>query len=221
MTSEHHGHEPPQYADRRYRSSAGIAAGVALLVVVAWLASDAIVRGTGRVPWITLAGLVFGVPLIVAFTLRPVVVAGEERLRIRNPFRTITMTWPAVQLLRGGYTNEVFAEDKKYQLWSIPVSLRARKSANRHNARVRAGVRPSRGLLGFGGGDAVVGDDQEKRASSDESMDELREIAERHGGGESHGATGETGTVTVQWAYEVLVPTLIGAVALLVLYLTS
>jgi hypothetical protein len=190
-------------------------------VIVAWLGIDAMVRGTGRVPWISLAGMVFGVPLIVAFTLRPVVHAGDERLVVRNPFRTITMTWPAVQLLRGGYTNEVYAEDKKYQLWSIPVSLRARKVANRHNARVRAGARPSRGLLGFGGsGEAAVGDDEEKRARADESMDELRELAERHGGGEAHGSTGDPGTVVVRWSYEILAPLAAGAVALIVLYLT-
>jgi hypothetical protein len=221
MTREHHGHEPPKYAERRYRSAAGMACGVALLVIVAWLGVDALVRGTGRVPWISLAGLVFGVPLIVAFTLRPAVFAGEERLRVRNPFRTITMTWPAVQLLRGGYTNEVFAEDKKYQLWSIPVSLRARKAANRHNARLRAGVKPGRGLLGFGGGGDLAVDPEEKRATSDESMDELRELAERHGGGEAHGSTGETGTVTISWAYEVLAPMALGAIALILLYATA
>ncbi len=221
MTHEHHGHEPPKFADRRYRSAAGMACGVALLVIVGWLGIDAVARGTGRVPWISLAGLVLGVPLIVALTLRPVVFADEERLRIRNPFRTITMTWPAVQLLRGGYTNEVFAEDKKYQLWSIPVSLRARKAANRHNARLHAGVRPGRGLLGFGGGGDVVGDAEEKRATADESMDELRDLAERHGGGESYGSTGETGAVTVRWAYEVLAPIAVGALALVLLYVTG
>lgn len=222
MTSEHHGHQPPKYADRRYRSAAAIAAGVVLLVVVGWLGIDAIVRGTGHVPAISVAGLVFAVPLIVAFTLRPAVFAGDERLRVRNPFRKITITWPAVETVRAGYSNEVIADGRKFQLWSIPVSMRSRKTAQRHNQRVRAGLSPSRGVFGIGPrGPVTDADMTERRSESDKAIDELRQLAQQHGGGEAHGTSGETGEVTVRWAYEILAPVVVGAVALIVLYVTG
>lgn len=222
MTSEHHDHQPPKYADRCYRSAAAIAAGVVLLAIVAWLGIDAIVRGTGRVPWTAVAGMVFAVPLITAFTLRPAVFAGDERLRIRNPFRKISITWPAVETLRSGYSTEVVADGRKFQLWSIPVSMRSRKTAQRHNERVRAGRPPTRGVFGIGPrGPVTDADMSERRAESDKAIDELRTLARRHGGDDAHGTTGQTGTVTVRWAYEILAPALVGAVALVVLWTTG
>src|SRR5206468_1785221 len=95
------------------------------------------------------AALVFVVPLVFAFTLRPAVFAGADRLRVRNPFRTITVPWGAVEGVRAAYSSEVFAGGKKYQLWAIPVSLRQRKKAVRQSARGAAedpyGRTPSKG----------------------------------------------------------------------------
>lgn len=199
MTSPNHSSasEPapqrPQYADRAYRSGAGLAGGILLLAIGAWLGGDAIVRGEGRAPWVALAVLVFTVPLVVAYTLRPAVFAGAERLRIRNPFRTITLPWASVENLRAGYSNEVFADGRKYQLWAIPVSLRARKRAISQTARAGAGA-------------------EVRRASADQALDELRDLAERQAGNES-----AQGGPTVRWAYEVIVPSAAGAILLAVL----
>ncbi|MEU2874749.1 PH domain-containing protein [Streptomyces olivoreticuli] len=179
------------YADRCYRSPAGIASGVLLLLLAAWLGGDAVFRGSGRTPWLTLAGLLCVVPLIVAFTLRPAVWAGEKRLLVRNPFRTITVPWGCVEDVRAGYSSEVFAGGAKYQLWSIPVSLRKRKAAARR---------------GSSGG----ADEGALRAPADQAIEEIRELAARH-------ASDDGGGVLVRWAYEVLVPVGVGVVLLVVL----
>ncbi|MFE3230348.1 PH domain-containing protein, partial [Nocardia sp. NPDC059228] len=92
MTSPDQSPEPA-YAERVFRSPAGIAGGVLLLALAAWMGIDALVRGHGSTPWFALAGLLLAVPLVVAFTMRPAVFADDDRLRIRNPFRTILLPW--------------------------------------------------------------------------------------------------------------------------------
>ncbi|MEU6340417.1 PH domain-containing protein [Streptomyces sp. NPDC046977] len=199
----------PKYADRSYRSSAGIAGGVVMLAIALWLGIDAIVRGDGRTPWVALALLVLVVPLIIAFSLRPVVFAGEDRLRVRNPFRTIVAPWAAVEGLRAGYSTELFAGAKKYQLWAVPVSMRARKRAARAQSRAASGKAPGATANGrFGAPDPAA----PTRAWSDQVVADLRELAEKNGGRGT--AQGE---VTVRWAYEVIAPAVAGAIALVVL----
>ncbi|MFE0457416.1 PH domain-containing protein [Streptomyces sp. NPDC058914] len=221
----------PESKDRIYRSPAGMAGGVLLLALVGWLGVDAILVGEGRTPWLALASLILVVPLITAFTLRPAVFAGEDRLRVRNPFRLIVLPWGQVASLRSGYSNEVVAvSGKKYQLWSIPVSLRARKKAARQEARAaadRAAERQGRGgragrgtgglggFGGFGGGASAGGrtgagvPEGPVRAESDKIMHELRRLWEAREKEES--AQGE---VTVRWAWEIVGPAVAGAVVL-------
>ncbi|MFD9797187.1 PH domain-containing protein [Streptomyces sp. NPDC059070] len=197
----------PTYADRVYRSSGGIAGGALLLALGLWLGGDAVVRGHGSAPWLALAGLLFAVPLIFAFTLRPAVFAGQDRLRIRNPFRTITLPWASVADVRAGYSSEVFEHSgKKYQLWAIPVSLRQRKRAARAQQRDAANDPYGRTSA------AVSATDDKTVAPTDRTIRELRELAERNAARE--GAQGETG---VRWAYEVIAPAAAGAVLLAVL----
>ncbi|MBL1081309.1 PH domain-containing protein [Streptomyces actinomycinicus] len=218
--------QPPAPAarDRIYRSPLGIAAGVLLIVVVLWLGFDALIKGHGRVPWLALAGMILAVPLVTAFTIRPAVFASEDRLRIRNPLRVITVPWGAVGGLRSSYSNEVVAgSGTKYQLWAVPVSLRARKKATRRQERAAAeaarGITPGSsggGLapsgLGFGGFGLRGSDPGPARAQTDKVMDDLRELQERRAEAES--AQGE---VTVRWAYEVIAPAVAGAVLLAIL----
>lgn len=209
------------YADRCYRSPGALAGGVLLLLLAVWLGTDVLVNGNDRTRLIAGFGLLFAVPLVVAFTLRPAVYAGQQQMRVRNPFRTITVPWGAVEGLRAGYSNEVMAGGTKYQLWSIPVSLRARKRAARQTERAEraassgetanALARPT-GLFGLGG---VPGADEggEKRAPSDKAIDDLRALAADNG--EKPAAQGD---VTVRWAYEIAAPSLVGAIALAVLF---
>ncbi|MEU5319375.1 PH domain-containing protein [Streptomyces sp. NPDC021056] len=205
--------------DRIYRSPAGIAGGALLLAIVLWLGIDALVQGEDRTPWLALASMILALPLIVAFTVRPAVYANEDRLRIRNPFRVIVLPWGQAAALRSGYSNEVVAESgDKFQLWAVPVSLRARKRAARKDARAERGG--GTGLrLGFGGGGAAPApapDAGPARAETDKIMDDLRELMETRGTAES--AQGE---VTVRWAYEIFAPAVAGAVLLVILIATG
>uniref|UniRef100_UPI0018E57022 PH domain-containing protein n=1 Tax=Streptomyces triticisoli TaxID=2182797 RepID=UPI0018E57022 len=153
-TPEHESTAPqpqgPENKDRVFRSSAGIAGGVLLLAIIGWLGIDVLVTGQGREPWLALAAMILVVPLVVAFTLRPAVYVNAERLRVRNPFRVIVLPWGQVSGLRSGYSNEVLDRSAaKYQLWALPVSLRARKRAARQEARAAAaGAREASGAGG-------------------------------------------------------------------------
>lgn len=207
----------------------GIVGGVLLLAVAGWLGVDAIVAGHGRTPWLALAALIFVVPLITAFTLRPAVYAGDDRLRVRNPFRVVVLPWGQVASLRSGYSNEVVDKaGAKFQLWSIPVSLRARKRAARQEARAAAEKAAGRdgrgrrgGLAGGLGGGLAGGfsrqhggfvEDGPARAEADKIMDDLRELLAAR----EKAATAQ-GEVTVRWAWEVVGPAVAGALLLVIL----
>ncbi|RMB87755.1 PH domain-containing protein [Streptomyces shenzhenensis] len=227
-TPDHQPSEPqppaPTAEDRIHRSPAAIAGGVVMLAIILWLGFDALFNGHGRTPWLALAALILVVPLVVAFTLRPAVYVGEDRLRVRNPFRVITLPWGEIAALRSGYSNEVVAKSgTKYQLWAVPVSLRARKRAARRQARAEAaahdggrsggpGTRAGAGLgLGRGargGGEPSV----PARAEADQIMEDLRETLERRG--QEPSAQGE---IAVRWAYEIAAPAVAGAVLLVIL----
>lgn len=228
-TPEHQPPTPdPAAKDRVYRSPMGIVGGVLLLAIVLWLGVDALVRGTGRTQWLALAALILIVPLASAFTLRPAVYANEDRLRIRNPLRVIVLPWGQIASLRSGYSNEVVAKSgSKFQLWAVPVSLRARKKAARRTARSAAersaaarGERAGRGTglggLGFGAPRGEADADGPMRAETDKVMDDLRELLEHREKAES--AQGE---VTVRWAYEVAGPAIAGAVLLVILLVAT
>ncbi|NEB93279.1 PH domain-containing protein [Streptomyces bauhiniae] len=215
----------PAARDRIYRSPMGLVGGVLVLALVIWLGCDALFRGHGRVPWLALAVMILIVPLVTAFTLRPAVFANQDRLRVRNPFRVIVLPWGELATLRSSYSNEALATSgTKFQLWAIPVSLRARKRAA--NKRARAAAQAARGSSGpfagprFGmfGGDASVPDVSAgpARAETDKVMDDLRDLHERHG--EADHAQGE---ITTRWAYEILIPALAGAVLLAILLITG
>ncbi|WP_327401725.1 PH domain-containing protein [Streptomyces sp. NBC_01288] len=231
MTTPH-----PEPKDRIYRSPAGLIGGVLLLAIACWLGIDALVSGHGRTPWLALAGLILVVPAIAAFTLRPAVYAGPDRLRVRNPFRVVVLPWGEIASLRSGFSNEVVTKaGAKFQLWSVPVSLRGRKKAARREAKAAAEAAGARrggrsGALGFGGGIGGFGGGMgagsgmrggavqagPTRAESDQIMADLRELLEAREQAES--AQGE---VTVRWAYEVIGPVVAGAVLLAILLATG
>jgi len=232
-------HPAPQYADRVHRSASAAFAGALLLALTLWLSVDAMVNGHGRDPWIAAAVLVLVVPLLVAYTMWPSVRVGRERLVVRNPLRTITVPWAAVESVDAAYSVELRAGGTKYQVWAVPVSLRQRKRANVRAARAAAGGDPYAGPFGGMGRRASRGLDDGRfpvggpglrtagqvnvpgagrpdptRAWSDRIVDELREAADAAKGREDAGAAGE---VSVTWTWWVIAPAVAGAVALALL----
>ncbi|MFC9030795.1 PH domain-containing protein [Streptomyces arboris] len=201
----------PQFADRTYRSTSALVCGVLLLALVAVMAGDALLRGEGQAPWLALAALLTAVPLIVAFTLRPVVFVNDERIRIRNPFRTIQLPWTEVADVRAGYSSELIAAGgTKYQLWAVPVSLRDRKRASR-----AAGRAPHKDAYGRFSPGAAADAHQHSAppvAAADQTIMELRGLAEKAGD-----PAGEATTGSVRWAYEVIAPAAVGVVLFVVL----
>ncbi|NMO32439.1 PH domain-containing protein [Streptomyces sp. GMY01] len=231
MTTPAHEPPAPEYKDRVNRSTGGVAGGVVLLALVLWLGFDAMFTGDGRTPWLALAGMILVVPFIVAFTLRPAVYVNSDRLRVRNPFRLIVLPWGQIAVLRSGYSNEVLTKSgDKYQMWAVPVSLRARKRAARQEARAatageRGAAGAGRGAVGLGGRGGVLGRagstrglsgggsaGEPIRAEGDQFMADLRELHEAREDAES-----AQGAVTVRWAYEILGPAVAGALVLVIL----
>ncbi|MEW2413663.1 PH domain-containing protein [Streptomyces sp. NPDC046866] len=205
--------DEPVYDDRVYRSPMAVVTGIALLALIAWLCGDALLRGTGDARWFGAAIALFAVPLTVAFTIRPAVFANDNRMRVRNPFRVIELPWAAVDAVRAGYSAEVLAEGAKYQLWSVPVSLRERKKAQRQGYARRGGL-TGKGLAAPKGAGAESGGApaEPQRAHADQVVDELRELAER-----GAARAGAQGSVRVRWSYEIIAPAVAGAVLLIVL----
>ncbi|MFF8607406.1 PH domain-containing protein [Streptomyces sp. NPDC015346] len=200
----------PAYADRVFRSPLGIAGGVLLIALAVWFCGDAMVRGEGRAPWVALAALLLVVPLVVAFTVRPAVYANDDRLRIRNPFRDITLPWATVADVRASYSSEVLTrEGTKYQLWAVPVSLRQRKRAARRQTRAAQDDPHGRTSV------HVDVSDQARLAPADRTVADLRDLAERRAS--QPGAQGEP---RVRWAYEIIAPAAAGLVLLVVLLAT-
>jgi hypothetical protein len=202
----------PTYADRTFRSPGAMVGGVLLLALITWICGDALIRGEGRTPWLALAAALLTVPLVVAFTLRPAVFANNDRLWIRNPFRTITLPWAAVADVRAGYSSEAFTQDgTKYQLWAIPVSLRQRKRAARRQMQHAQDDPHGRTSVS-----ADVTDSKARVAPADRTVGDLRELAERNAA-----LSGAQGEPQIRWAYEIVAPAVAGAVLLTVLLATG
>ncbi|WP_327177646.1 PH domain-containing protein [Streptomyces sp. NBC_01335] len=197
----------PTYADRTYRSTPATVAGALLLLLIAWLLGDALISGEGRAPWLALAGAVLVAPLVVAFTLRPAVLAGARRILIRNPFRTIVLPWSRMADVRAAYSTELFTTDgKKYQVWALPVSLRDRKRAVRQSSAARREGAEAR--------------KQVRPAVADQAVADLRKLAEEDAA--TGGAAGaQEVTASVRWAWEIIGPAVAGGIALVVLFATT
>ncbi|MFI0784655.1 PH domain-containing protein [Streptomyces lydicus] len=209
---------PPRYAERTYRSPAALVGGVLLLLLGVWLAGDALLRGDTHTRLTAVCALLLGVPLVTAYTLRPLVRAGDDTLTVRNPFRTITLPWGAVEDLRASFSTEVFTTTGKYQLWAIPVSLRQRKKAGRQAMRGADGTRPRFGPNADAG--------PPPRAAADQALDELRDLKERSDRRADVRTDARTDArmdgqsanePVVRWSYPVIAPAVLGAIGLAVL----
>jgi len=237
----------PVFSDRVHRSTPSAVTGVLLIALVLWMTIDAMATGGGRTPWIAAAVLVLAVPVIIGWTLWPSVRHNPQRLTIRNPLRTITLPWTAVDDVQAGYSVELRAQGRKFQLWAVPVSLRQRKRASVRSQRMAAGGSPyggglfggrggGRGAMAGGtmdaggpglraalkaqhGGDYGADRPDPTRAWSDRVVDELREAARRaEARAKDAGEPAPTAAdVRVRWNWPLIGVPLVGLILLIVL----
>ncbi|MEZ0065324.1 hypothetical protein ABIA32_001320 [Streptacidiphilus sp. MAP12-20] len=212
----------PTFHDKTYRSVGGIFGGGLLLAVMLWLCIDAMVKGAGTAPALAASVLVLGVPLIVAFTLRPVVRSGADRLLVRNPFRTIEAPWGAIESVTATLSVELKAGGRKFVIWALPVSLRQRKRAGRR-AMIATGDRgqlaSSRGGGGRFGAAMQPSPSGPTQASADKAALELNEKADTARG--KLVADAAVPEVKVTWTWWLIAPIAAGALALIILLATG
>lgn len=205
----------PTYHDKVYRSGPGLVGGCFLLVLLLWLTIDAMVTGSGSAPALAASVLVLGAPLIAAFSLWPQVRAGQDRLIVRNPFRTIKLRWDAVESLVSTLSVELRAGRRKFVIWALPVSLRQRKRASKR-AMIDAGDRgtvsntPRPGL--FGAPRSLP--EPAAEAMADRAVTELNERVAQYR--EELPADAGEPELSVAWNWWLIAPMLAGAVATIV-----
>ena len=122
--------------------------------------------------------------LAFAYGVYPAAFSGTDALVVRNPLRTITMSWGIVTKLTAQLSFIAYTTTQRYTIWAVPVSLRDRRRAER--ARLRELARQTRGankgrqrLSGLGGyGDARITssptpDPIEKLSFADQAITEM------------------------------------------------
>ncbi len=219
------------FADRVYRSTMGAVAGALLILLILWLFVDTVLHGHGRDVWLALSGTVCFVPLLGAYTVWPCVRSNSQRLVVRNPLRTITVPWAALETVRSTLSVEMEAEGRKYQVWAIPVSLRQRKRGNRQAMKATTGETGGFGMLGRGravrdpyltGGPGRAAKEQPAvptRALADAAVDEI--LKQRDTQLTAQGKDALSGPVQVVWTWWIIAPIVVGAVALAALLIAG
>ncbi|WP_034089905.1 PH domain-containing protein [Streptacidiphilus albus] len=219
------------FADRVYRSTMGAVAGGLLIVLILWLFVDTVLHGHGRDVWLALSGTVCFVPLLGAYTMWPCVRTNAQRLVVRNPLRTITVPWAALETVRATLSVEMEAEGRKFQLWAIPVSLRQRKRSNRQAMKATTGETGGFGLLGRGravrdpyltggpGRNAPMQPTAPSRALADAAVDEI--LKQRDTQLTAQGEAALSGQVQVAWTWWIIAPIVGGAIALAALLIAG
>ena len=81
--------------------------------------------------------------LAFAYGIYPAAYSGPDALVLRNPLRTIHLSWGIVTRLTAQLSFIVFTTGTRYTVWAVPVSIRDRRKAER--TRVREMARQSRG----------------------------------------------------------------------------
>jgi hypothetical protein len=136
-----------------YRGGSALAFGGIIAALCVASAVDLVVEvGTADLVGAAVLLLVAGIAVI--FGPYPAAFSGEDGLRIRNPFRAIELPWPTITDVKTGLSFVVFAGQRKYTVYAIPVSLRDMRKADkqRYRAASRRQREATRAASGRGGG---------------------------------------------------------------------
>jgi hypothetical protein len=137
-----------------YRGVGAVIGGAVVMVFCVGGAVDLLAQeGSADLPGASIMFLVAA--LAFAYGVYPAAFAGTDTLVVRNPLRTITFSWGAVTKLTAQLSFIAYTATQRYTVWSVPVSLRDRRRAER--ARLRDLSRQARaersGRQRFGGFD--------------------------------------------------------------------
>ena len=223
-----------------YRGAMALAGAVIVAVICVAGVLDLLIEA-GTQDLLGAAILLLVAVLAVGYGIYPAAFAYEDRLTVRNPFRTITLPWAAVTEINARLSFVVHADDQRYTIWAIPVSMHDRRKAERDRMKEmsrasRDASRRARGgrsrLPEFPGMASRPVDPIEKLSYADQALHELRERREaealriknaaalaRKQSGKQNGKQGgdETGpkpAVSVRWTWPM--PVAAGCAILLV-----
>jgi hypothetical protein len=167
---------------RVFRSGGVRFAGWAWMVFAALNLADLIWRGRDMASVVAGAVLVLGCGIAYAVAIRPRIVAGDDAVHFCNLLRDVRLPWTSVERFEGGDAIYAHVGDGRFRAYVLQTSPRARAKqemkARREDKRLPDAV-----------ADYVRG-----RTATDFTVEQLRELADQHGGEGS-------GEVTVRWSW--------------------
>lgn len=117
-----------------YRGPAALIGGALVVVFCAFGAIDLLVE-SGTQDLVAAAILTLVAVLAALYGVYPAAFAWNDRLVVRNPFRTIELPWDAVTDLSARLSFMAHTESRRFTVWAIPVSLRERRRVERHRLK--------------------------------------------------------------------------------------
>lgn len=117
-----------------YRGPAALIGGALVVVFCAFGAIDLLVE-SGTQDLVAAAILTLVAVLAALYGVYPAAFAWNDRLVVRNPFRTIELPWDAVTDLSARLSFMAHTERRRFTVWAIPVSLRERRRSERSRLR--------------------------------------------------------------------------------------
>jgi hypothetical protein len=212
---------PPSPAEKptAYRGAGALVGGAVVILFCVGGAVDLLAEeGKADMPGASIMLLVAA--LAFAYGVYPAAFSGTDALVVRNPLRTITMSWGIITKLTAQLSFIAFTTTQRYTVWAVPVSLRDRRRAER--ARLRELSRQTRGankgrqrLSGLGGySDARITssptpDPIEKLSFADQAITEMsarREHWCHRGGLNPEAEPTSTEPATTSWNLATLAP---------------
>lgn len=186
-----------------FRSTMGLVLSWAWTALAVFFLADVAWRGRDFQALATVPALLLIIGTAYAVGIRPRIVASEEGVQLRNPFRDVWLPWGAVDRVDATDAVRVHTSDRTYRAWVLQTSPRAR-------AKARQRVRPQDEHL-----PENVARELRGRTPADFAVEQLTRLADAHGR-KSKEAGATTPSVTWHWPAVVAVgvPALLCAVAL-------
>lgn len=117
-----------------YRGPAALIGGALVVLFCGFGAIDLLIE-SGTQDLVAAAVLALVAVLAGLYGVYPAAFAWNDRLVVRNPFRTIELPWEAVTDLSARLSFMAHTESRRFTVWAIPVSLRERRRSERHRLR--------------------------------------------------------------------------------------